>query len=212
MERFLHTASSRSHNMTTMWAMLCCKVSSSHHTALHCNMMCSYSFCKQCDSPYLHTPVFTVADDWYRTGGTEDSFGCEDYRKILLASFPLNREQQQERRSNPNPKPAHDDIVHLTPHMIAFVDAKVHNLSTVVFQHYHSDQCCNSAMLVSHCAGCTTPCVIIEKHIVHNSTLRPQQFHSCNVPLCKLPQSLHSLGSSIKCCLSSITGQILVER
>ena len=178
-------------------------------------MLCSHSFCKQCDSPYSHTPVFIVADDRYRTGGTQDPFGCEDYRKILLASFPLNREQLQERRSHPNPKPAHDDIVHLTPHMIAFVDAKVHNLPTVVVQHYHSDQCCNSTMLVSHCAGCihsTTPCVMIEKCIVHNSTLQPQHSNSCNVPLCKLPQSLHNLGSNIKCCLSSITGQILAER
>lgn len=113
----MHTLSTQAHSF----------VCTQRNTALHCSMLCSYKFCKQCDSPYSHTLLFTVADDRYRTGDTDDPFGCEDYRKILLASFPLNREQLQERRSHPNPKPAHDDIVHLTPHMIAFVDAKVHN-------------------------------------------------------------------------------------
>ncbi|DBA98329.1 TPA: hypothetical protein ACH3X1_001246 [Trebouxia sp. C0004] len=67
-----------------------------------------------------------LEDDKYRVGLTgTDPFGCEDYRKILYATFPLSRTDLA-RLSNPAQRFfPHNSIRHMTPHMIAFADAKV---------------------------------------------------------------------------------------
>ncbi|DBA82158.1 TPA: hypothetical protein ACH3X1_007145 [Trebouxia sp. C0004] len=70
-----------------------------------------------------------LEDDKYRVGLTgTDPFGCEDYRKILYATFPLSRTDLA-RLSNPAQRFfPHNSIHHMTPHMIAFADAKIRSM------------------------------------------------------------------------------------
>ncbi|DBA87530.1 TPA: hypothetical protein ACH3X1_004559 [Trebouxia sp. C0004] len=70
-----------------------------------------------------------LEDDKYKVGLTgTDPFGCEDYRKILYATFPLSRTDLA-RLSNPAQRFfPHNSIRHMTPHMIAFADAKIRSM------------------------------------------------------------------------------------
>ncbi|DBB02808.1 TPA: hypothetical protein ACH3X1_013638 [Trebouxia sp. C0004] len=79
--------------------------------------------------PPLNTEAEWYKDDKYRVGLTgTDPFGCEDYRKILYATFPLSRTDLA-RLSNPAQRFfPHNSIRHMTPHMIAFADAKIRSM------------------------------------------------------------------------------------
>lgn len=61
--------------------------------------------------------ILAVADYQYRTGGHDDYFGLEDYRKIVYASRPDPREEEFDLEP-------HNNISHLTAHQLAFVEIK----------------------------------------------------------------------------------------
>lgn len=69
--------------------------------------------------------------DYYRLASEEppeeaDYFACEDYRKIIYASWPLT--QHQLNAKHISSWDAHNHIHHLTAHQLAFADVKVRSL------------------------------------------------------------------------------------
>ncbi|DBA92837.1 TPA: hypothetical protein ACH3X1_003018 [Trebouxia sp. C0004] len=58
-----------------------------------------------------------LLDNQYRTGGHDDYFGLEDYRKIVYASKPDPKEEEFD-------LDPHNNITHLTAHQLAFVEIK----------------------------------------------------------------------------------------
>lgn len=61
--------------------------------------------------------VLAFADNQYRTGGHDDYFGLEDYRKIVYASKPDPKEEEFD-------LDPHNNITHLSAHQLAFVEIK----------------------------------------------------------------------------------------
>ena len=62
------------------------------------------------------------ADNQYRTGGHDDYFGLEDYRKIVYASKPDPKEEEFD-------LDPHNNITHLTAHQLAFVEIKASSVT-----------------------------------------------------------------------------------
>ena len=64
--------------------------------------------------------ILAFADNQYRTGGHDDHFGLEDYRKIVYASKPDPKEEEFDLDPHNNCC----NITHLTAHQLAFVEIK----------------------------------------------------------------------------------------
>ena len=70
--------------------------------------------------------VIVFAGDRYKHGHSEtDAFGGEDYRRILYAIFPLTKAELARVNDPAQRVLPYNYIRHMTPHMIAFADAKV---------------------------------------------------------------------------------------